>query len=158
MSSELRDNLIKTRQQLLARSQTWRDDFTQCPQKICNQTRRQREPQGYASSIPAYPEEGQSASSLRINDLRRLPKVKSPKNDVPASMEVEFVTGGEKKSFFRAITALQKSHKTLGVRISNKFPEYSMRANKHLPRADIGGQATAGRLAGAHEATKRTGR
>ena len=34
MSSELRDNLIKTRQQLLARSQTWRDDFTQCPQKI----------------------------------------------------------------------------------------------------------------------------
>ena len=34
MSSELRDNLIKTRQQLLAKSQTWRDDFTQCPQKI----------------------------------------------------------------------------------------------------------------------------
>ena len=34
MSSELRDNLIKTRQQLLARSQTWRDDFTQCPQNI----------------------------------------------------------------------------------------------------------------------------
>ena len=34
MSSELRDNLVKTRQQLLARSQTWRDDFTQCPQKI----------------------------------------------------------------------------------------------------------------------------
>ena len=51
---------------------------------------------------------------LRINDLRRLPKVKSAKSDVPASMEVEFVTGGDKKSFFRAITALQKSHKTLG--------------------------------------------
>ena len=34
MSAKLRDNLIKTRQQLLARSQTWRDDFAQCPQKI----------------------------------------------------------------------------------------------------------------------------
>ena len=34
MSAELRDNLIKTRQQLLARSQTWRDDFAGCPQKI----------------------------------------------------------------------------------------------------------------------------
>ena len=66
---------------------------------------------------------------LCINDLRRLPKVKSAKQDVPASMEVEFVTegGGDgKKSFFRAITALQKLHKTLGVRISNKFPKYSM--------------------------------
>ena len=71
---------------------------------------------------------------LRINDLRRLPKVKSAKSDVPASMEVEFVTGGDKKCLFRAITALQKSHKTLGVRISNKFPEYTMRANKHLHR------------------------
>ena len=71
---------------------------------------------------------------LRINDLRRLPKVKRAKADIPASMEVEFVTGGDKKSFFRDITALQKSHKTLGVRISNKFPEYTMRANKHLHR------------------------
>ena len=41
---------------------------------------------------------------------------------------------GEKEVFFRAITALQKSHKTLGVRISNKFPKYSIRANKHLHR------------------------
>ena len=71
---------------------------------------------------------------LRINDLRRLPKVKSAKSVVPASMEVEFFTGGDKKCFFRAITALQKSHKTLGVRISNKFREYTMRANKHLHR------------------------
>ena len=71
---------------------------------------------------------------LRINDLRRFPKVKSAKSDVSASMEVEFVTERDKKSFFRAITALHKSHKTLGVRISNKFPEYTMRANKHLHR------------------------
>ena len=34
MSAELRDNLIKTRQQLLARSQTWRDDFAGCTPKI----------------------------------------------------------------------------------------------------------------------------
>ena len=34
MSTELIENLIKTRQQLLVRSQTWRDDFSQCHQKI----------------------------------------------------------------------------------------------------------------------------
>ena len=217
MSSELRDNLIKTKQQLLARSQTWGDDFTQCPQKIkaitstvvgeivgCNsymlermveqettlikvregitvsndlataataevtqattdvqaisskmtkvekdikdignvsraslkaahtvQLRKSRNSiivrglasvvkngvkESYEDMLAAFQRILKQAKvpHLRINDLRRLPKVKSAKSDVPASMEVEFVTGGDKKSFFRAITALQKSHKTLG--------------------------------------------
>ena len=205
MSAELRDNLIKTRQQLLARSQTWRDDFAGCTSKIkdlaattstvvgeivgCNsymlermaeqettmikvregislsndlataataevaqatndvqsvtskltkfekdvkdignvsraslkaaQTVQLRESRnsiivrGLASvtksGVKETYEDMQAAfhrvlkqakvPHLRINDLRRLPKVKNAKADIPASMEVEFVTGGGQKEF-----------------------------------------------------------
>ena len=204
MTTELRDYLIKTRQQLPVRSQTWMDDFAQHPQKIkdlagitstmvgeivgCNSYVLERMVEQEATLIkvregitvsndlarPATAEVAQATSDvqalssqmtkveedlkdvgnvsraslkaahsvqlresknsiivrglataiktgvketyeymleafqrvlkqakvphLRVNDLRRLPKVKSAKHDVPVSMEVEFVTGGEKRA------------------------------------------------------------